>query len=385
MKTTTQLLGAVSAMALIVMSSTPAMAEGIRAGTEITNTVTVTYEVDGIAQTPETAQDVFSVDRRVNVDVTTVGTQPVEINPGEAGAILTFDVTNLSNDAVDLDLTAVLVSGDAGNFGTNGDADNGEFITFIDGNGNGAYDAGEEVTFLQNVATDETIQVLVFTNINLDAANGDDFEVDLNANAFVANSIGTANEEELEESAADSADQSVIDTVLADGNSTFSLDADNDGSDTDRASFEVAGAEVTLTKSSSVIWDPVNLFDSPKAIPGAVIEYCIAVENAAGGADATNINVSDELPADVVYLASSDARSNGIRVDASVSVTGGNATCSGGSAPAGGADAGFTAASGSDPAVVAGTLSDIAEDSSAGLSFRVEIPAVVAGTATPAP
>jgi uncharacterized repeat protein (TIGR01451 family) len=33
-------------------------------------------------------------------------------------------------------------------------------------------------------------------------------------------------------------------------------------------------------------------------IPGAVVEYCIAVANAAGSATATNISVSDTLAGD---------------------------------------------------------------------------------------
>ncbi|MEO0461528.1 MAG: hypothetical protein AAF127_00225 [Pseudomonadota bacterium] len=390
MKTTTQLLGAVSAMALVVMTSTPAMAEGIRAGTEITNTVTITYDVDGVTQTPETATDVFDVDRRVNIDVTTLETANVEVSPGETNAVLSYTVTNLSNDIVDLDLTAVLVN-NSGLVGTNtgaadpvNDANDDTLVMFVDANNDNIAQAGEIVTHLSNVATDASVVVKVTTNVNLAATDGTTIDIDLNANAFLAGSIGAPGTgTELEESTADSADQSVVDTVLADGNSTLSLDADNDGSDTDRATFEVGGAEVTVTKSSSVIWDPVNLFDDPKAIPGAIIEYCIAVENAADSSTATNITVSDSLPADVTYLPASDARSNGILVDTDVTVTGGNAVCSNGSAPAGGADDGFTAASGGNPATVVGDLSDIPEDDGAGLSFRVEIPAATA--ATPAP
>jgi hypothetical protein len=45
MKTTKQLLGAVSAFALVAMSSAPALAAGTSAGTTITNNVTVNYNV----------------------------------------------------------------------------------------------------------------------------------------------------------------------------------------------------------------------------------------------------------------------------------------------------------------------------------------------------
>ena len=42
---------------------------------------------------------------------------------------------------------------------------------------------------------------------------------------------------------------------------------------------------------------------NPKYIPGAVIEYCIAVTNAAGSASATSVAISDPLPTEVTYLA----------------------------------------------------------------------------------
>jgi uncharacterized repeat protein (TIGR01451 family) len=46
-------------------------------------------------------------------------------------------------------------------------------------------------------------------------------------------------------------------------------------------------------------------------IPGAVVEYCIAVANAAGSATATNISVSDTLPAATTYLAAFGIKVNG--------------------------------------------------------------------------
>ena len=80
MKTTTQLLGAVSALALVVMSSAPALAEGTSAGSTITNNVSVTYDVGGVTQNAETASDSFTVDRRVNVNVNFVGTAATSVS-----------------------------------------------------------------------------------------------------------------------------------------------------------------------------------------------------------------------------------------------------------------------------------------------------------------
>jgi len=370
MKRTTQLLGAVSAAALVVMSSTPAMAEGIRAGTNITNEVSVVYDSGGVTQTPVTATDVFSVDRRVNVTVATVATN-VGVTAGEQDAVVSFDVTNLSNDTVDLDLTAALGAGSAAGSGAN-------FTFHVDANNNGQIDAGEAaVTFLDEVEADETVRVLVSTDIGTGVSNGDTIDVVLTANAFVAGNTGTLGTDgtngELTESGADSADQSVVDTVLADGTSGLTGDAANDGSFSASATYTVAGAQVTVLKSSLVVSDPVNGTTDPKAIPGAVIRYCIAVSNASGGADATDIGISDTLPGDVVFNAGT------IRRNTDVSISGTDATCdvATGAAPANtteGSESGGT---------VSGTLDTVTAGDSLGFAFEVTIPAATAPTPAP--
>lgn len=367
MKRTKQLLGAVSVTALVAMSSAPAMAEGIRAGTDITNNVTVTYDVGGVEQTEETASDTFAVDRRVNVTVTAVDS-PKTVNPGEEDAFLTFDVTNLSNDDVDLDLDAVLTDGTQADINGNSPT----FTVYEDTNNNGTFDAADQViTFLDEVETDETLRVFVVSDIELTAENGDEFDVTLTADAHEAGAAGLGSE--LTESAGDSADQSIVDTVLADG--AGATDNANEGDFSAEGTFVVAGAEVTVTKSSSVISDPVNGTTNPKAIPGAVIEYCIAVENASGAATATDISVVDELPDDVVYDAGF-----GIVLNSTVSVVSGDASCTGGTAGTA-ANSSFTDNSGNaNPSEVQGDLNDLTGGSSAGLRFRVTIPAATGPT-----
>jgi uncharacterized repeat protein (TIGR01451 family) len=89
-------------------------------------------------------------------------------------------------------------------------------------------------------------------------------------------------------------------------------------------------------------------------IPGAVVEYCIAVSNTAGSATASNVNVSDTLPTQTTYLSSFGVKLNG-------TVTG--ATCN-----ADGAGAGSHASG-----VVSGTLADLTAGDARTLVFRVTI------------
>lgn len=60
-------------------------------------------------------------------------------------------------------------------------------------------------------------------------------------------------------------------------------------------------ASISVSKVSAVISDPVNLTSAPKAIPGAVVEYCILVSNT-GTATLTGVVASDPLPGTVTFV-----------------------------------------------------------------------------------
>ena len=63
-------------------------------------------------------------------------------------------------------------------------------------------------------------------------------------------------------------------------------------------------AAISVTKLSTVISDPVNGTTFPKAIPGAVMEYCILVSNT-GPAALTNLSAADTLPSNFNYATGS--------------------------------------------------------------------------------
>ncbi len=335
MKRTKQLLGAVSAVALVGLSSAPAMAAGTTAGDSIVNNVSVAYQVGGVDQTEETASDTFVVDRRVDVTVAEVGGASTTVVPGETQAAITFTVTNNSNDEVDYALSADQSS-------TTDDFDITGVQFYLD-DGNGVFDGADTlITILDDMAEDETRTVHVVGDVAGTVGNGDTADVSL-----VANALDDGGSELVDTAGANTAG---VDTVLADLAGDVDLANEGDHSDTD--TFVVGAPELTVAKTSSVVSDPVNGTTNPKAIPGATIEYCITVANGAGTATATNVNVNDVLPADVTYDSGF-----GIFVD-------GDASCASGSA------------GGSYNATdheVDGALSDIAASTTRSLYFRVTI------------
>lgn len=98
-------------------------------------------------------------------------------------------------------------------------------------------------------------------------------------------------------------------------------------------------ASISVTKVSALISDPVNLTSDPKAIPGAVMEYCIVVSNT-GTATLTSVVASDPLPANVTFVPGSMA--SGPTCAAAVTAEDDNSTGSDEADPFGSAFAGTT-------------------------------------------
>ncbi len=86
-------------------------------------------------------------------------------------------------------------------------------------------------------------------------------------------------------------------TIFGDAAGSAASDVARDGKHSASGTFTITAAGLTVSKTATVYWDPVNLFASPKAIPGAVITYTVTVTNAAGGADASNVAITDNLNA----------------------------------------------------------------------------------------
>lgn len=63
-------------------------------------------------------------------------------------------------------------------------------------------------------------------------------------------------------------------------------------------------AVLGVTKVSTLISDPTNGTTNPRAMPGAVMEYCILVQNPGSGT-ATNVVGTDTIPAALTYIAGS--------------------------------------------------------------------------------
>lgn len=297
MKSRLRLLAAASIIAMVGIGST-AHAAGTTAGSSIVNNVSVNYQVGGVSQTAINASNTLVVDRKITLTVAEVGTITTSVSPGQTAAVTTFTVTNTTNATLDLGLT---LAQQAGGLGPHGGTDNFDVTApslFVDTNANGVYDAGTDqaVTYLDEIAADTSRTVFAVANIPVGQANNSVAAVTLTAQALEG---GTAGAQGAVIAQTGTANTAGMDTVFADG--AGATDAARDGQFSAKDDYTVSAALLTVTKLSKVISDPFNGTTNPKLIPGAVVEYCIVVSNAAGGAAANNIGISDPLPAQTAY------------------------------------------------------------------------------------
>lgn len=361
-----KLLVACSSVSVAMLCSAPAFAGGTAPGTDILNTVNVNYQVGTVPQTVATASDTFKVDRKIIfslVEAATTGTTTV--NPGQTGQIARFQLTNTSNDTLDFNLAALQQTSTTNAAHGGQDAfDLTAFSFFVDSNGDGIYQsATDTATTIDNLGLDQSRFIFVIGNVPLTATNGQIAGVQLTATAREATGGAIT---AVDDTTANGA--TTVETVYADAakSGIGGTSVARDGIDVATDSFTVSAAVLSVFKSSRVISDGVSTSNF-KAIPGAVVEYCISVANASGGATATNISISDLVPTNTTYVPAS------VRINGTVTTPGAGQTCSGGTATtdsAGDADGGSF---GTPANTVAGSLTNITGGNSSALIFRATI------------
>ena len=318
--------GKAAALLLLALGAQQAHAAGTASGTDVANMATINYKVGGVDQTAVNASVTFKVDRKITLTVAEVGgTATGPVAPGQANQVTTFTVTNTSNATLDFGLTATNTATKA-HAGTPG-TDNQDMETlraFKESGANLGYQALEDTaTFIDALAADQTITVYVVANVPAAATNAQVATVALTATAKESDTPGTEGAAVTETAGADTA--GTVDTVFGDGTGPAGGDVARDGKHSDDDDYLISSTALSVLKTSKVISDPFNTTTNPKAIPGAVVEYCIIVTNP-GAQAATLVTLVDNLPSTLVdYNAGS--------MLSAVTVTGGN-TCDSGTGTA---------------------------------------------------
>ncbi len=286
-------------LALLMLSSfsmlQSAYAAGTTAGTTISNTATVNYSVASVAQAPIASNAAeFVVDSRVDFSIARDDSAPITARPNQTGVVATFTLSNDGNSVQSYQLQATNIT--TAVFGNNDTvADDLVLTTAWDSNGNGVYDAGDATGNPGDIVPatgsgSTTVRVFVLATIPATAANGQFASINLAVRAATAGSNGATLE--VEDNGPDVAMAAQV--VFA--------DAGEDNLETVDSQYVIESAALTVTKSVTVISDPLNNTSNPKAIPGAIVEYSIAIQNT-GSVAADTLTMTDTVPASTTYVA----------------------------------------------------------------------------------
>ena len=301
---------ALVAVAVVLAQAGSAWALGTPANTQVDNRASVTYSVLTVPQTliesspagnsnpggGNGAVTRFVVDDRVDLVVTLVDVANVPVIPGGSGFVATFLVANTGNATHDFRLNAS--NGGVAPFAPPPDNfDATAFSVFAeDDTTPGSYQALEDTDFwVEALAAGDTVLVYVLATIPLGQVNNDVAAVTLRATA--ANSVGPGLGLDTAETAGPDTPLAV-DVVWGDPDSD--LDTFPEGWEETVGAYMVVTAGLTVAKTSSVISDPFNgVSPNAKAIPGAIVEYTVRIDNA-GPATATSVTISDDLGLEIV-------------------------------------------------------------------------------------
>jgi uncharacterized repeat protein (TIGR01451 family) len=285
-------------------------AVGTPSGTTISNSATLTFAIGASPPTTTTSNIVsFTVDDKVNVTV--AGGVITSVSPGQNGVLTPFTVTNTGNATQGYNLVAADAA--SGVYTVNATAITDDFnpaagyTIYRDNNCDGLIDGADAlVTIIPTLAAGATACLLVQTNIAPTQVIGDAAVVSLKASTlWPSPNAPFASEEPAGATAGgavnpttypSAANTAGVDVLFADNAGV--VDAAGDGAHSTFGAFHLNGVSVTLTKTVASVLDPNG---TAVLMPGAVMTYQIAVA-VSGSGTATNLVITDPLPADTTYL-----------------------------------------------------------------------------------
>ncbi len=287
-----------SALAATTLAA-PAFAQSQTAsGTTVNNQASVSYDVGGSTQSVSSNVASFVVDKKVNLAVAEVGGAVTQTAIGATAQVTTFTVTNLTNATQDFRLdpdqqTVSIPLLGSDNFNVT------NMHAYVDSNGNGTYDAGiDTATYIDELAPDASVTVFIVADIP-NTPGADTAIVSLNVVAAAGGAPNTLGADLIASSTLVPDSAGTVEIVFADGSGP--LDLARNGQARAFDAYHISTAVVTLAKTSRVVSDPINFLANPHAIPGATVEYCMTINNAGPGT-ATNLTVTDNVPANTTFV-----------------------------------------------------------------------------------
>lgn len=392
----TKLVALLASAAMLGLVSQSALALGTASGVAIDNMATLNYSVGAAPQTailsspdgltPTGVPTTFTVDNKAIITVAASDAAVELIGPGVTGVLGEFTVTNNGNTTQDVLLAgADLANGTALASPVATDAFNSTLgvTAFVDtdpdGAGpllpNGTYGPEDTATFIDELPANSSVKVFVVGTTPTTQGNGTQAVVSLIGTVAGGGVPATAGTALVNAGAATAG----VDVVLADAIGTDDTNPAapiGDGMHSARDAAQISSAVISVSKTATVLCDPVNGITNPKNIPGAIVQWTIVVSNA-GTASATLGTIADGLNANTTHESGTGAGltapTNAATCVAGAGTSGVNIASSAGGRALGGTTGNMTNAADADGATA--TASNVAID------FATALPAGGAYTA----
>ena len=259
------------------LSANNAHARGVSAGTAINNTATVDYTVGTVTTTVTSNQSSVVVAEIVDVDVI-VQTPTVAVTPSATQQAMRYRVTNTGNGSETFRLVmSNAITGDQF------DPTAASPAIYLDSDASGTYNTGDAQYVVGAndpvLPADGFVTVFVFNDIPATVVDGNAGRSNLTADART----GTGAPGTVFAGQGASGTDAVIGATGGDGVA--------------QGEYVVQGVAITAVKSQTV----VDQYGGARPIPGATINYSIAV-NATGTGTAAAAVFTDNVPAGTTYV-----------------------------------------------------------------------------------
>jgi uncharacterized repeat protein (TIGR01451 family) len=289
----TSLVTRLATLAAVLLFSQQATAVGTQAGTVISNQATVDYSVGLVPQSSiQSAASTFMVDNRVDFTIVANPNTPVVptvVTVGDVDVVVQFIIENTGNQTQDY---SFLPANEADLVDVDGFIDSGDMNNLrvmADNNDNGIADDAE--AYIDELGPDTTRFVWILADADTPVPNEllDGDVANMLMTATTRDGGGLNAQGNVTVSSAGPDDPNAEDTVLAVGSVL------GEGSGSSQNTYQLQSAALTITKSETLIDDPINGNVNPFHIPGATVEYTIDVENTSATTAATAVRVNDTL------------------------------------------------------------------------------------------
>lgn len=277
---------------LLLLAPQIGWAAGTPAGTPISSSATLAYSLGVAAQPNITSTAMFVVDEKVNLTV--AGGITTSVASGSTAQATAFTVTNNANSPLDFSL-AVTPAIVGNSF------DPTACSAYVESGATADYQATQDIaTFIDELAANANQTVYVVCNIPAALVNGNTglagltatAQGNFNAAGYVA-SAGALGVSLVQTAGAGTADVDITFTDIA-GTEDIARDARHSA----RNTYAIALPSLTITKTIASVLDPNG---TAVLMPGAVMTYQIVVAFTGAGT-ASNLVITDPLPADTTYV-----------------------------------------------------------------------------------